>query len=44
MGGGDEKKFNEERNRRASILLPVNPIKVITSVPGSMCRSALGIG
>ena len=42
-----EKKANEERNRRASIFLPINPLKVakiITTVPGSMCRNTVGIG
>ena len=40
---GREKKVNEERNRRASILL-INPLKINTTVPGSMYRNALGIG
>ena len=40
---GDAKKTNEERNRRASIILPINPLKIITTVPGSMCRNTLGI-
>ena len=41
---GREEKINEERNRRASIFLPINPLKVNTTVPGSMYRNALGIG
>ena len=44
---GREKKAVEERNRRASIILPINPLKmakIITTVPGSMCRNALGVG
>ena len=44
---GDAKKANEERNLRASIILPINSLKmakIITTVPGSMCRNTLGIG
>ena len=44
---GDAKKANEERNLRASIILPINSFKmakIITTVPGSMCRNTLGIG
>ena len=41
---GREKKTNEERNRWASILLPIKPLKINTTVPGSMYRNALGIG
>ena len=32
--GGDANKINEERDQRASILLPINPLKTITTVPG----------
>ena len=42
-----EKKADDERNRRASIILPISPlkmVKIITTIPGSMCRNALGIG
>ena len=44
---GREKKAEDERNRRASIILPISPLKmakIITTVPGSMCRNALGVG
>ena len=44
---GREKEADDERYRRVSILLPINPLKmakIITTVPGSMCRNALGVG
>ena len=40
---GREKKINEERNRRASTFLPINPLNINTTIPGSICRNALGI-
>ena len=43
---GDAKEANEERNQRVSIFLPINPLKIakiITTVPGAMCRNTLGI-
>ena len=29
--GGDANQVDDERNRRASILLPINPLKINTS-------------
>ena len=41
MGGekeinGDPNQVDEERNRRASIVLPINPLKISTSHFGSI--------
>ena len=41
MGGekeinGDPNQVDEERNRRASIVLPINPLKISTSQFGSI--------
>ena len=41
---GDADQDADVRNRRASTFLPTNPLKIITTVSGSMCRNALGIG
>ena len=35
---GDADQVADVRNRRASILLPINPSKIITAVSGSMHR------
>ena len=40
----DANEVGDERSRRASIFLPINCSKIITTVPGSMCRNALGVG
>ena len=35
---GDADQVADVRNRRASIFLPINPLKMITAVSGSMHR------
>ena len=35
---GDADQVADVRNRRASILLPINPSEIITAVSGSMHR------
>ena len=41
---GDADQVTDVRNRRASTFLPMNPLKIITTVSGLMSRNALGIG
>ena len=41
---GDADQVADARNRRASTFLPINPLKIITTVSGSMYRNVLGIG
>ena len=41
---GDADQVADVRNRSANISLPLSPLKIITTVSGSMCRNALEIG
>ena len=41
---GDADQVADVHNRKASTFLPINPLKIITTVSSSMGRNALGIG